>query len=279
MMLRLREALWLWLSAALLAVGGCGSGSDLAPVSGTVTYKGQPVAGATVVFMGDGNTRPATAITAADGSYSLMTLDSAGDVAGHLLRRRDQNGCSVGEGRAAEHGRGRQDCQSPAAAPQGTAAGQIWRRVQDAAHVRHQAGEQPVRPATHGLSVALSWCQGNGAAHPRPRGQLWMALNDAQDSTIRFARCALTRMRTIAPLVKGRKSLSVPSEKITPASGISDSTISSWPPSSHPVTRVACDRLLTKGSRTAQIRRRSSQRSWGGREASAPESGSRRRPC
>ena len=38
------------LAAACLAAGGCGGGPKLAPVSGTVTYKGLPLAGATVVF-------------------------------------------------------------------------------------------------------------------------------------------------------------------------------------------------------------------------------------
>jgi hypothetical protein len=38
-------------------------------------------------------------------------------------------------------------------------------------------------------------------------------------------------MQAIVPLVKGRKSLSMPSEKITPDSGISDSIVSSCPSS------------------------------------------------
>jgi hypothetical protein len=67
-----------------VAGGGCSSGNPLGavPVTGKVTYKGQPVAGATVSFLGEGDTRPATAVTASDGSYALMTLDYRGAVPG-----------------------------------------------------------------------------------------------------------------------------------------------------------------------------------------------------
>jgi len=72
-----------WIVAAVaLVAGGCSRSSGLVPVTGTVTYKGQPVPGATVVFMGSENTRPATAVTQADGSYSLMTLDAKGAMPG-----------------------------------------------------------------------------------------------------------------------------------------------------------------------------------------------------
>ena len=66
----------------VLAAAGCSRSSGLAPVTGKVTYKGQPVPGATIVFMGDENTRPATAVSGADGSYSLMTLDAKGAMPG-----------------------------------------------------------------------------------------------------------------------------------------------------------------------------------------------------
>jgi hypothetical protein len=65
-----------------LVAAGCSGQGGLVPVSGKVTYKGQPVAGATVLFMGDENTRPATAITGPDGHYGLMTLDSNGAMPG-----------------------------------------------------------------------------------------------------------------------------------------------------------------------------------------------------
>lgn len=72
-----------WIHAvALLAAFGCTGNSGLVPVSGKVTYKNEPVSGATIVFMGDENTRPATAISGPDGSYSLMTLDASGAMPG-----------------------------------------------------------------------------------------------------------------------------------------------------------------------------------------------------
>jgi len=70
------------LAAISLAAAGCLGDSGLVPVSGKVTYKGQSVPGATVVFVGDETTRPATAISGTDGSYSLMTLDSRGAMPG-----------------------------------------------------------------------------------------------------------------------------------------------------------------------------------------------------
>src|SRR5262245_31335728 len=62
------------------------------PVSGKVTYKGQPVSGATVSFIPDGEGRPATAITAADGGYKLTTLDADGAMPGQysvVVRKSD----------------------------------------------------------------------------------------------------------------------------------------------------------------------------------------------
>jgi hypothetical protein len=75
-------------SALLLALvlgAGCSPGNSLGtvPVSGKVTYKGQPVDGALVTFLGEGDARPATAKTTADGSYHLMTLESKGAAPGH----------------------------------------------------------------------------------------------------------------------------------------------------------------------------------------------------
>lgn len=65
---------------------GCGSGggiSGTAPVSGKVTYKGQPVAGASIGFYSDAaEGRVAVATSGADGSYELMTLDSKGALPG-----------------------------------------------------------------------------------------------------------------------------------------------------------------------------------------------------
>ncbi len=65
-------------------IAGCGkqSGIRTAPVSGTITYKGQPVEGATVSFIPDGAERPATAISTAGGKYELATLDLDGAMPG-----------------------------------------------------------------------------------------------------------------------------------------------------------------------------------------------------
>jgi hypothetical protein len=73
---------------------GCSEGNRLGtvPVAGKVTYKGQPVPGATISFIPDGDGRPATAITAADGVYQLITLDAPGAMPGHysvLVRKSD----------------------------------------------------------------------------------------------------------------------------------------------------------------------------------------------
>ena len=79
----MRKLLCLILTAITFSAG-CSSGNALGtvPVSGKVTYKGQPVEGATVTFQGEGDARPATAITAADGTYHLTTLDSPGAIPG-----------------------------------------------------------------------------------------------------------------------------------------------------------------------------------------------------
>jgi hypothetical protein len=73
------------LAAVLLLISGCSGVSGISgtvPVSGKVTYKDQAVAGATVSFLGAGEARPATAITAPDGTYKLMTLDAVGAMPG-----------------------------------------------------------------------------------------------------------------------------------------------------------------------------------------------------
>lgn len=64
------------LSALLL--GGCSGGSSVKTVkaSGVVNYKGQPVAEASVAFLGDGTIRPAVAVTDDDGQFVLTTVRS-----------------------------------------------------------------------------------------------------------------------------------------------------------------------------------------------------------
>jgi hypothetical protein len=58
----------------LLASIGCGSNAKLVPVSGTVTYKGKPVANADVTFAPEDGGRVATGHTDASGKFSLTTL-------------------------------------------------------------------------------------------------------------------------------------------------------------------------------------------------------------
>lgn len=55
---------------ALVCFTGCGDGLGLAPVKGTVTLDGQPLAGAEVIFRpADG--RPSLGVTDAEGKYEL----------------------------------------------------------------------------------------------------------------------------------------------------------------------------------------------------------------
>lgn len=57
-----------------LAAAGCGGGPRLAPVSGTVTYNGKPLAGATIVFHPDQElARGAMGHTDDQGRYTLWT--------------------------------------------------------------------------------------------------------------------------------------------------------------------------------------------------------------
>lgn len=77
------------MALALLAVvgvagctGGGGGSAKLVPVKGKVTYKGAPVAGATVTFIPSGTGQPATGQTDASGSYSLTTGTQPGAAVG-----------------------------------------------------------------------------------------------------------------------------------------------------------------------------------------------------
>jgi hypothetical protein len=64
---------------------GCAPRNSLGTVqvSGKLTHKGQPVEGATISFIPDGEGRPATAISGTGGAYSLFTLDSPGALPGN----------------------------------------------------------------------------------------------------------------------------------------------------------------------------------------------------
>ncbi|MFO1002875.1 MAG: carboxypeptidase-like regulatory domain-containing protein [Planctomycetaceae bacterium] len=79
------QSLNVMMLAAVVFSSGCGGASDaptLYRVSGIVTYKGQNVPGAKVMFMGDGTKPPAVGITNEDGKYSLSSLAGTGAVAG-----------------------------------------------------------------------------------------------------------------------------------------------------------------------------------------------------
>lgn len=52
-------------------IGGCGDGKDLAPVKGTVTFEGKPVANATVTFSPAEEGPLSIGTTTADGTYEL----------------------------------------------------------------------------------------------------------------------------------------------------------------------------------------------------------------
>ncbi|MCA9103986.1 MAG: carboxypeptidase-like regulatory domain-containing protein [Pirellulaceae bacterium] len=77
---------WLGLSLAFLAVGlvGCGGGVsvDAAKVTGTVTYNGEKVEGATVQFMNDDGSLISTGVTDASGVYSLSGFIGGQNVEG-----------------------------------------------------------------------------------------------------------------------------------------------------------------------------------------------------
>lgn len=65
---------------------GCGgtSGPRTVPAGGSVKYKGQPLAGANVAFLGDGKSPPALAITDSSGNFTLTTTNANdGAVPGH----------------------------------------------------------------------------------------------------------------------------------------------------------------------------------------------------
>ncbi len=71
-----------WAALVCLAISGCGGGStykppsEVYPVSGTVTYNGQPVAGATVTFFAAEAQRTAAGMTNDQGVYRLTTFTS-----------------------------------------------------------------------------------------------------------------------------------------------------------------------------------------------------------
>jgi len=74
------------LSVLSVVLSGCGSATDDQPdlglVTGTVTFDGSPLGGASITFQPDSG-RPARAVTDAQGKYSLIYI-------------RDTPGCKIG---------------------------------------------------------------------------------------------------------------------------------------------------------------------------------------
>ena len=72
--------------ASCLPLAGCGGDGPAPPelygVTGTVTYKSQPVPGAKVMFMGDGKSPPAVGVTNASGEFELSSMAGTGAAAG-----------------------------------------------------------------------------------------------------------------------------------------------------------------------------------------------------
>lgn len=69
--------------AAVSFVVGCGEGASLTgttAATGTVTYKGQPVEGATVIFSPTVEGRAASGRTDAEGAFELTTLSASDGV-------------------------------------------------------------------------------------------------------------------------------------------------------------------------------------------------------
>jgi hypothetical protein len=79
-------SLWLVAVVFVTTLVGCGGRAKDAPklyrVSGSVTYKGQPVPGAKVMFLGDGKSPPAVGVTDDSGKFALSSLAGSGAVAG-----------------------------------------------------------------------------------------------------------------------------------------------------------------------------------------------------
>ena len=77
------------LLALVVGVWGCGNDAtrqDTVPVTGLVTYNGEPVEGATVVFgAASGQDRPATGTTDGSGRFTLATYEPGdGAIAGQF---------------------------------------------------------------------------------------------------------------------------------------------------------------------------------------------------
>lgn len=74
-----------WLIAVLACslLAGCSTGPKLIPVTGSVTVKGKPAEGATILFHPEDTAQvTASGVTEADGSFSLLSAMQPGVLAG-----------------------------------------------------------------------------------------------------------------------------------------------------------------------------------------------------
>lgn len=81
-MTRVSRSICFIVTLSLVSVlGGCGGSDkpDTVPVSGKVTLDGVPVEGASVMFRPEGPGRPGTAMTDANGMYSLSSYGEPND--------------------------------------------------------------------------------------------------------------------------------------------------------------------------------------------------------
>lgn len=68
--------------ALCLGLSGCGGQGGLIPATGKVTYKGQPVAGATLTFIHANGGTPAVGVTDDKGEFSVNTQGRPGLLVG-----------------------------------------------------------------------------------------------------------------------------------------------------------------------------------------------------
>ena len=80
----MRRISWVFVAVLGTLAAGCGRSDapELAPAGGTVTYKGQPLGGANVVFIPDAGGPAAHGTTGPDGQFTWMTRGESGAMVG-----------------------------------------------------------------------------------------------------------------------------------------------------------------------------------------------------
>ncbi len=69
-----RVGFWTILSVLVVGCSGDAGNPKVAPVTGTVTYQGKPVGGATVSFIKEGESRSSVGVTDSQGRFQLSTF-------------------------------------------------------------------------------------------------------------------------------------------------------------------------------------------------------------